>query len=97
MRIREQTYKVCKISEIVKDPSKNDENTNQTKLHESYYFGYAIHTKDRGLTGTDSGITHSYKNEIKDIDNVDDLVKKVIKTFGLVLMWFIYLIYNIHP
>ena len=53
----------------------------KTKLHEDFHLGYAIHSTDPDLTGTDSGIKYSYINEIRNIDNVDDLVKQFIDIF----------------
>ena len=90
MGIREQTYK---ISKIVKDPSKNvkdpieillldennenAENTNQPKLHEGFHFGHVLYCIDQ------SGKEYVYRNNISDIDNVDDLVKKFIENVGV--------------
>ena len=48
-------------------------NQNSTK---AFIFAYDIHTQDN------SGVNYVHKNNITNIDNIDDLVTKFIKAVG---------------
>ena len=83
--IREQTYKISKIinepNEDVNDSNEsieNAEDTKKPKLHKDFNLGYAVHTKDPVITAKHPGITYSYINKIRNVDNVNDLVDQFI-------------------
>ena len=83
--IREQTYKISKIinepNEDVNDSNEsieNAEDTKKPKLHKDFNLGYAVHTTDPVITAKHPGITYSYINKIRNVDNVNDLVDQFI-------------------